>query len=148
MLSQLSNVQEMLSANLKFGYALELRLAGFDFKGLRVEFNPSTITDELKYQQGQEYKIRNVYNKYMFGIISIQQAADELQYDKPDQEEPRGPLDGSGQEKEEREKDKDDSDRKVRDKNKPQPKRKDQKKSNNDEELFNRFLDFINALKE
>ena len=146
MLSQLTNVQAMLSAYLKHVYSLELRLAGFTFKGLRVEFEPSTITDELKYQQGQEYKLRNVYGKYQFGLIDMQQAADEMGYDKPDQEEPRGPIGDMGKEKEEREKDKDDSDRKTRDKSKPQPKRKDQKK-NFDPELIDNVLDFLNALK-
>lgn len=102
MLSQLQNVQQLISANLKWGYTLELKLAGFKFESLRVEFNPSTITDELKYQQGQEYKVRNVSNKYNMGIISQEQAADELGYDKPDQKEPRAPIDDIGQQEKQR----------------------------------------------
>lgn len=147
MLSQLTNVQEMIAAFLKHVYSLELRLAGFSFSGLRVEFNPSTITDELKFQQSQEYKVRNVYNKYLMGIISQQQAADELGYDKPDQAEPRAPIEDNGS-REKREKDKDDSDRKTRDKSKPQPKRKDQKKNDISPELIDSVLDFLNSLKE
>lgn len=127
MLSQLTNIQAIIAANLKFGYNLELRLAGFTFENLRVEFNPSTITDDLKNQQAQEIKIRNVIAKYGQGIIGQQQAADELNYDKPDAEEPRILPDKQAEMDQKREKDKDASDRKVRDKNKPQPKRKDQK---------------------
>lgn len=126
MLSQLSNIQQTIEASLKFGYTLELRLAGFKFQNLRVEFNPSTITDDLKVQQGQEYKIRNVYNKYMFGLIGMQQAADELGYDKPDQKEPRGPIAGASVEDKDKDS-KNDSAKKERDKKKPQPKRKDGK---------------------
>jgi len=146
MLSQLTNVQDLIGAFLKHVYSLELRLAGFSFDGLRVEFNPSTITDELKFQQSLEYKIRNISNKYAMGIISQQQAADELGYDKPDQAEPRAPIEDNGA-REKVEKDKDDGDRKSRDKSKPQPKRKDQKK-NIDADLIDAVLDLINKIKE
>lgn len=142
MLSQLTNVQSMIAANLKFGYNLELRLAGFEFENLRVEFNPSTITDDLKNQQAMEIKIRNVIAKYGQGIISQQQSADELGYDKPDAEEPRILPDRQAEMDQKREKDKDASDRKVRDKNKPQPKRKDQK-SQAAEFLVDMFLDYL-----
>jgi len=127
MLSQLQNVQKLVSANLEFGYFLELKLAGYPIKSLSVEFNPSTITDELKFQQAQEYKIRNVYNKYMMGIISMQQSADELGYDKPDAEEPRGDLNKDGASKDNRQDQNDKSDKKTREKSKPQPKKGEQK---------------------
>lgn len=127
MLSQLQNVQKIVSANLKYGYTLELKLAGYNFKNLRVEFGPSTITDELKFQQSQEYKIRNVYNKYMAGVIGMQQMADELGYDKPDAKEPRGPMNLKGLDKEGRQDQNDKSDKKTRDKSKPQPKKGEQK---------------------
>lgn len=125
MLSQLVNVQEIVKANLEFGYILELKLAGFDPKGLEVEFKPSTITDELKFQQAQEYKIRNIENKYLAGVIGQQQKAEEMGYDKPDQAASRAPLDVSGKNKQDRKEDKNKSDRKGRTKSKPAPKRKD-----------------------
>jgi len=140
MLSQLQNVQKIVAANLKYGYSLELKLAGFNFKHLQVEFNPSTITDELKFQQGMEYKIRNVFNKYQMGIIGQQGAAFELGYDKPDQQEPRGAISGASI----GDKDKDtknDSAKKQRDKAKPQPKRKDQKAAA--ESLIDILLDYV-----
>ena len=127
MLSQLQNVQKILAANLEFGYSLELRLAGFSFESLRVEFKTSTITDELKFQQAQEYKIRNVNNKYQMGMISQETAADELDYDKPDEKEPRGPISEAGATKEKRQDQNDKSDKKTRDKAKPQPKKGESK---------------------
>jgi hypothetical protein len=147
MLSQLSNIQQILAANLKFGYILELRLAGYKFDNLQVEFNPSTISDDLKNQQSQEIKIRNVIAKYGQGVISQQQAADELGYDKPDEEEPRILPDKQAEMDQQRERDKNESDRKVRDKNKPQPKRKDQK-SQAAEFLADLFLDYLSQNEE
>lgn len=149
MLSQLQNVQKIVAANLKHGYLLELRLAGFNVKNIEVEFETSTITDDLKFQQAQEYKIRNIYNKYKAGVIGMQQMADELGYDKPDAKEPRAELDSSGAQKEKRQDQNDKSDKKTRDKAKPQPKKGEQK-SNIDlladypENLINEFLDWYN----
>lgn len=150
MLSQLQNVQKLVAANLKHGYSLELRLAGFNFKNLQVEFNPSTITDELKFQQAWEYKIRNIFNKWKAGVIGMQQMADEMGYDKPDAKEPRAELDSSGAQKEKRQDQNDKSDKKTRDKGKSQPKKGEQKSNvqfileNFPEDIINEFLDFIN----
>lgn len=124
MLSQLVNAQDLVKAFLEYGYELELTLAGFKRVDLSVEFKPSTITDELKYQQSQEYKIRNIENKYNMGVIGQQQKAEELGYDKPDMAKSRAPISDSSS-KQTREADKDKSDRKTRDKNKPVAKRKD-----------------------
>lgn len=151
MLSQLQNVQKIVAANLKHGYSLELRLAGFNFKHLQVEFRPSTITDELKFQQAQEYKIRNTYNLYQMGLIGQQQAADAMEFDKPDQAEPRGPISGAGAEKEERQDQNDKSDKKTRDKKKAQPKKGESKGiqqilANFPEELIDEFLDWYNKV--
>lgn len=131
MLSQLKNIQLQVKSMLEFGYTLHLLLRGYDVKNLTVEFNPSTITDDLKLQQAEEIKIRNARVKYADGIISLEQYADELGYEKPDQKEPRCPIDPNNtlaKEKgeEEREKKKDDSDRRSRDKKSVQPKRRDQ----------------------
>lgn len=121
MLSQLKNVQSIVSTNMENIYTLALNLAGFKFKSLKVEFNPSTITDSLKTEQTNEYKIRNVSNKYNMGIISQQQAANELGYNTYSEPEPRQPIeDNSAREAREAKKDK--SDVKTREKNKPQPK--------------------------
>lgn len=135
MISQLKNLQIFLVYTLEFLYSLELRLAGFNNKGISVTFGTSTISDELKVQQGREYKIRNCTALYTQGIISQDQFAWEMGYESPDQPEPRQieTTDDSGvssvtdhAKKQKREGDKDESDRRTRDKNKTVPKRKDQ----------------------
>lgn len=128
LISQLRNMQMAVEYVWEFIYELELRLAGFNVKGIKVKYNPSTISDELKVQQGKEIKIRNLLALYQQGIISQQEFAWEAGYDKPDQQEPREPVDAldGAIKKQQREADKDDSDRKVRDKNRPVSKRGDQ----------------------
>lgn len=131
LISQLKNIQMAVAYILEFIYRLELQLAGFDVKGLKVSFNSSTISDELKVQQGLEYKIRNLQALYNQGIINQQQFAWSMGYDKPAEEEPLpdptldpGLSDSASKRK--RENDKDASDRKTRDKNRPVSKRGDQ----------------------
>lgn len=133
MISQLKNMQKILIFVLTFIYTLELRLAGFNNKGVVVKFGTSTISDEVKVQQALEYKIRNNVSLYNQGIISQEQFAWNMGYAKPDKKEPRQieepegvSSSGDHAKKQKREADKDTSDRKVRDKNNPVPKRKDQ----------------------
>lgn len=129
MLSQLRNIQNIVKANLEFGYALELTLAGFKFQYLTVKFNRSTLQDDLKYQQAEEIKIRNAERKRLWGLISQDQFADELGYEAPAEQEPivdpeilaggspEPPTDAEAGQK--KQKKKDASDKKVRQKNKP-----------------------------
>lgn len=133
MISQLRNIQMLLKYALEFLYTLELRLAGYNSKGVVVTFGTSTISDELKVQQGIEYKIRNLVSLYNQGIISQEEFAWSMGYEKPDQKEPRQMEEPEGvsssqdsAKKQKREADKDTSDRKTRDKNKTVPKRADQ----------------------
>ncbi len=131
LISQLQNIQMMVAYALEFIYNLELRLAGLPNKGIKVVFGTSTISDEIKVQQAQEYKIKNVIAKYNQGIISQEQAAWELGYAKPYLDEPLVKEDDPDDTaiktpNRKREADKDKSDRKTRDKNNPIPKRKDQ----------------------
>lgn len=135
LIAQLGNIQMVAKYAIEFIYSLQLRLAGYENKGMDVKFNASTISDEVKIRQAEEYKIRNVRSKYDQGIISQDDAARELGYDKPDLDEPRVPTEDSrvgvgtpddSAAKRKREADKDKSDRKTRDKNKPTPKRADQ----------------------
>ena len=134
MIAQLVNLQNLLSNALAFIYSLELRLAGFNNKGVEIVFNTSTVSDEVKVQQGKEYKIRNLTSLYNQGIISQEDFAFAMGYRHPDQKKPRVPLEPSNgvstpddsAKKQKRESDKDKSDRRVRDKNNPTPKRGDQ----------------------
>lgn len=126
LLSELRNIQNIIKENLEFGYGLELRLAGFNFEYIKVEFNRSTIQDDLKYQQAEEIKIRNVTNKRLLGIINQDQAADELGYETPSSEDAiipweliagRSVSDGTAEQKDKDTKNK--SAKGQRDKNKP-----------------------------
>lgn len=129
LLSELKNIQICIAAQLEFIYKLELRLAGFKFESLSVEFKPSTIQDDLKIQQGLEIKIRNLRQLLMDGIIDMEDYADELGYEKPARDEPLVPLNPEpttgdpnidAQKKAVREKSKDKSDRRSRDRKKSQ----------------------------
>lgn len=130
MLSQLTNVHNILGHALTQVYELELTLAGYDYKSLKVEFNKSTISDDLKLWQGKEIKQRVLRGMWVDRIVSSEQYADEMGYKKPfkviEPPEPGATNDAAGaKKKEEREKDKDKSDRRGRDKKNPQPKRRD-----------------------
>jgi hypothetical protein len=89
LLSQLRNAQNIVATDLEFGYGLELRLAGYKFDFLKVKFDRSTIQDDLKSQQAEEIKVRNVKDKLILGVINQDQAADELGYEVPAFPEPQ-----------------------------------------------------------
>ncbi len=126
LLSQIKNIQALVKRNLEFGYSLDLRLAGFNFRALEVKFNQSTVLDELKNQQAMEIKIRNYHDLYYDGIISQEQYATAMGYEKPSEPKPRFIRDNATTEEaikaETRRKQKNESDVAVRKKNKPQEK--------------------------
>lgn len=125
MIAQLKNLQTIVGYILEKLYLLELRLAGFEPKGIRIIWNTSTISDEVKVQQGLQYKIQNLDLLYKAGIISQDQYAWEMGYDAPDQDEPRLSLEDQngvnndpqeGTKKKQRQSDKNQSARRSRDK--------------------------------
>jgi hypothetical protein len=128
MIAEIGNIQMTVKEALEFIYSFHLRLKGYQFKRIKVKFNPSTIMDELKMQQAQEIKIRNNNQLYGDGIISQEQYAHNLGYEKPDKKKPRIDPNAVGagttpaakaKKKQAREKKKDGSDRNVREKNRP-----------------------------
>lgn len=135
MISQLKNIQMIVSYVLVRLYSLELRLAGFNNKGIKIDWATSTVSDEVKIQQGRQYKIQNLDLLYKAGIIGQDQYAWEMGYDSPDQDEPRVSLEDQfskntdpqeGTKKKQRQDDKNQSARRSRDKNNPTPSRGDQ----------------------
>lgn len=125
-LAQLKNIQNLVRRNLEFGYTLDLRLAGFTFKSLRVKFLQSTVLDELKYQQAMEIKIRNHRGRYYDGIDNLDEYAQAMGKEKADQKEPRFIMDSAqdpAELKAKREAQKNKSDKKTRDKNRPTPRK-------------------------
>lgn len=93
MLSILASVQSLVKEHLEYGFSLALLLAGYSFKDLKIEFNKSTITDTLKYQQAEEIKIRNNQTLYGQGIISQEQYANNIGYPEPNKKKPRITID-------------------------------------------------------
>lgn len=137
MISQLKNIQMLVEYVLDRLYSLELRLAGFNNKGIKITWGTSTVSDEVKIQQGLQYKIQNLDLLYKAGIISQDQYAWEMGYDSPDESEPRVSLEDQfskggntdpqeGTKKKQRQDDKNQSARRSRDKNNPSPSRGDQ----------------------
>lgn len=134
MISQLKNIQMIVSYVLEFIYSLELQLAGFNNKGMTISWNTSTVADDVKVQQARQYKIQNLDLLYKAGIINQYQYAWEMGYDSPAEEEPRVPLEdqfGKGSDpqemtkKKQRQADKNQSARRSRDKQNPNPSRGD-----------------------
>jgi hypothetical protein len=134
MISQLKNVQSTVAFVLDFIYSLELRLAGFNNKGLTITWGTTTVTDDVKIQQARQYKIQNCDLLYKAGIISQYQYAWEMGYDSPDQGEPRLSLEDQNgvnndpqeaTKKKQRQDDKNQSARRSRTKSNPNPSRGD-----------------------
>lgn len=137
MISQLKNIQMLVAYVLDRLYSLELRLAGFNNKGMKIDWGTSTVSDEVKIQQGLQYKIQNLDLLYKAGIISQEQYAWAMGYDSPDEDEPRVSLEDQfakggntdpqeGTKKKQRQNDKNQSARRSRDKANPSPSRGDQ----------------------
>lgn len=93
MISQLKNIQTLVIFVLEFFYSLELRLAGFNNKGITIQFGTSTVSDDIKLQQAREYRARVNITLYNQGIISQDQFARDMGYEAPDLPEPRTPVD-------------------------------------------------------
>ena len=135
MLSQLASVQNIIGLNLEEGYALELRLAGFNFKSVTVKWRASTITDDLKIQQSLEIKQRVAKQLRIDGIIGQDKYADIMGLEKPYSPEPMVPFEnqagGGGSKDDEGDSDGDTvkkkSEKKQREKDNKQPRRKEQK---------------------
>lgn len=132
LLAQLKNIQRTIGYVLEFLYNLELTLAGFNPKGITITWYPATVSDDVKIQQANQYKVQNLNALYRDGIISLQQYAQAMGYDTPDQAEPRVPIDkqvGNGKQLIDGDADKNTknkSARRQRDKSKINPKRGDQ----------------------
>lgn len=127
LLSEQGNIQRIIGKVLVDLFTLHLRLRGGNFKKLWIEWNTSTILDNLKSQQAQEIKIRNLRQLRMDGIISQDEYAERIGYDRPYKQDPIvpfAPAKSTGdpnldaEKKRVREKSKDQSDKRVRDKNK------------------------------
>lgn len=89
LLSQISDYQSITDRFFEELYIMGLRLAGFSPGALKVVSESPMIGDRVKEETAEKLRIQNVRAKYDAGYISQQTAANELEYDEPDQEEPR-----------------------------------------------------------
>jgi hypothetical protein len=134
LLSELKNIQNCVREFLEYGFKMELVMAGYTFETLEVQFNASTLNDDLKYQQAREIRIRNAISMFTQGIWDNHQVADELGEEKPNRLQPRVMTDpaSTAQKDKKREEGKDASDRKNRKINRPGEKsQKDKGTKNN-----------------
>jgi len=130
LIAQLKDIQNIIAHILEQGFVMELLLAGFNPEGIKVEFDPSTLTDALKKAQTAEINARVQHQLYADGITELDDYAIAMGYDQASQKEPRVDLnpvedDIDGQvSKENKSKKNNDYDKSVRDKKKDQPKRR------------------------
>lgn len=82
-IAQAKQYQNIVSSFLADTFLLDLRLAGFVVNDVIIEFKEAIPQDEQKKEQTRSTKIQNVFALIDRGIISVQQAAKELGYDKP-----------------------------------------------------------------
>ena len=88
MSSQINTYQRCVSNFLESVYLMHLRLSGFVIDSLEVKIAAPVLKDELKTEQTTKEKIANVRAKLEMGVIDLQQAANELGYQKAAVETP------------------------------------------------------------
>jgi hypothetical protein len=87
--SQIASYQRAVDEFISQIYHLHLSLSGNPMTYVEVESEMPTVSDELNDQQAYEKKISNYITLYNQGIISQQELAQTLGYDKADEPEPR-----------------------------------------------------------
>ena len=80
MLAQAHNVQRLPKRSLERTYRLETRLAGLEVNGISAVFNKTFSRDPLKDAQAEQLRTATAILKATSGIISPDQAAQELGY--------------------------------------------------------------------
>jgi len=99
--AQIENYQALIDMFLADTIHLHLLLQGYPVQYVQVESKKSLVGDEMREQDVYTKKIANAQALYQMGIISQNEVANIVGYDKPDQEEPRDMVnitmpDGSG----------------------------------------------------
>jgi hypothetical protein len=81
LLARAHNFQRLVKRRRERTYRLDLRLAGIDVDGVSLRFNKAFSRSLLAEAQAREIEIRNAIEKAKNGIISADEAAQELGYD-------------------------------------------------------------------
>lgn len=79
--AQVTNVRRLPKRRMERTYTLDLLLAGVPFNSISVRFNKTPSRNALKEAQAEEARVRIAIEKAKAGIISPDQAAQELGYD-------------------------------------------------------------------
>jgi Ni,Fe-hydrogenase III component G len=85
----LGKYQTMAGGALAYGDLLHLQMMGYPVTKVFNTFEPVMLGDKSKEEEAYGKKIDNTVKLYNEGIISQLQKANQLGYEKPDQEEPR-----------------------------------------------------------
>jgi hypothetical protein len=83
MMSMVGDYQYAVASALQKVFLILLELKGYDLPYIKVSFESAMLSDELKDAETEQIRIANVEKKLLMGIISLDQAAQELGYDKP-----------------------------------------------------------------
>jgi hypothetical protein len=81
LIAQAHNYQRIVKRRRERTYIFDLRLAGIDVSGVSLKFNKAFSRNLLAEAQARDVEIRNAITKAREGIISADQAAQELGYE-------------------------------------------------------------------
>ena len=87
MAQQYKNFQQRVASFLEQSAVLDLVLGGYSPKSVSIEFEEAMPEDRMLAEQTRAVQIGNLQRLLQDGIISLQQYAQELGYDKPYKEE-------------------------------------------------------------
>lgn len=79
--AQVTNIRRLPKRRMERTYQLDLLLAGVPFNSIAVRFNKTPSRNSLKDAQAEQTRVRLAIDKAKAGIISPDQAAQELGYD-------------------------------------------------------------------
>jgi hypothetical protein len=101
---QLSNIRNICSRSIEYGYQIHLMLAGFPELTVSLDWEPIDSLDSLRDEQVFMQEILNARMLYEDGLISQEERAQMLGFDGSDQDKPRltkaTPSGGGGGEEE------------------------------------------------
>lgn len=81
LLAMVGNMQRVVKRRQEATYRLDLRLGGVEVDGVSVQFNRAHARDPLKEAQAEASRVDTAIKKAEFGIISPDEAAQELGYE-------------------------------------------------------------------
>ena len=87
--TQIASYQSVVSTFMEELFTMHLRLCGYTFDFLDVEFERPMVGDQLRDAQVFGEKINNYITLYKQGILSQAQVAQLLGFEQADQDEPR-----------------------------------------------------------